>query len=549
LSQLELANSGLAIDRSSNNVFVDQSDHIDEFPGANCNPGGTGPNPAPGGCSPSESFGAGDLTEGAGLAAPSSSHLVYAADSGADSVAVFAPLPAPEVETNGATGVGPTSATLNGHVDPSGPGQVSDCHFEYLAGPINNEVQKLEFEDALEGTFTLTFEGQTTAPIDLAPGGFPEYQVQTALEALPKVGNSNVKVTGPEGGPFEIEFIKRFTQVNVPQLTVDPSQLTPSGASASVTTPFPGNGWEYGISIPCSPPAPLSAPADVSADLSGLDPFTVYRYRLVAARSDSEGLETYGGELSFTPGPTSPPAIGGTAVSAVTPTSAQLHAEVNPMSAPTSYLFDYGPTPQYGQQTSASNSIGEDETDHPVNAGLSGLTPGVVYHFRAVAINVNGVTNGPDQTFATPDEPEVGESAASPVSANGATLGVSISPGFRPTTYHIDYGTTRAYGAVTPQSASIGADNSPHRLSVEISGLAAATTYHYRVVASNEIGTISGPDQTFTTTASPVLPAPPAPRAPKCKRKFVLRHGRCVKKPNRHRHHHHRRHRRRHRHG
>ena len=54
---------------------------------------------------------------------------------------------------------------------------MSDCRFEYLAGPINNEVQKLEFEDAREGTFTLTFEGQTTKPIPLAPGGFPEYYI------------------------------------------------------------------------------------------------------------------------------------------------------------------------------------------------------------------------------------------------------------------------------------------------------------------------------------------------------------------------------------
>ena len=237
----------MAIDRSSNNVFVDQSGHIDEFPAATCDAGGTGPGPRPGGCRPSDSFGAGDLTEGAGLAAPSSSHLVYAADSAADAVAVFAPLPAPEVETNGATGVGPTSATLTGHVDPSGAGQVSDCRFEYLAGPITNEVQKLEFEAAREGTFTLTFEGQTTKPIPLAPGGFPEYYILNALEALPKVGNGNVKVTGPEGGPFTIEFIKRFAQVNVPQLTVDPSNLTPPGAAATVTTPYPGNGWAYGV--------------------------------------------------------------------------------------------------------------------------------------------------------------------------------------------------------------------------------------------------------------------------------------------------------------
>jgi hypothetical protein len=418
---------------------------------------------------------------------------------------------------------------------------VSDCRFEYLAGPIANEVQKVEFDDAREGTFTLTFEGQTTKAIPYAPGGFPEYYIETALEALPKVGDGNVKVTGREGGPFNIEFIKRFAEVDVPQLTVDPSNLTPSGATATVTTPYPGNGWAYGTSIPCSPAVPLSAPTDVSAQLNGLSPFTTYHYRLVAARPDSEGLVSYGRELTFTPGPTSAPVVSETSVSAVTPTSAQLDSEINPMSAPTFYLFDYGPSSQYGQQTPASDPIGEDESDHPVSAAISGLTPGTRYHFRTVAINVNGVTDGPDQTFATPDAPEIGQSAVSAVSVNGATLSLTISPGFRPTTYRIEYGTTRDYGAGTPESASIGADNLPHQLNAAIAGLAPATTYHYRVVASNEIGTTSSPDGTFTTTA-PAAQAPTPPPPLKCKKRFVLRRGHCVKKPRRNRHRRHRRH-------
>ena len=117
-------------------------------------------------------------------------------------------------------------------------------------------------------------------------------------------------------------------------------------------------------------------------------------------------------------------------------------------------------------------------------------------------------------------------------------MSLTISPGFRATTYHIEYGTTRDYGTGTAQSASIGADNSPHQLSVDIPGLAPATTYHYRVVASNEIGTASGPDQTFTTSA-PAAQTPPQPQSPKCKAGFVLRRGQCVRKP--HRHHRHKR--------
>ena len=38
------------------------------------------------------------------------------------------------------------------------------------------------------------------------------------------------------------------------------------------------------------------------------------------------------------------------------------------------------------------------------------------------------------------------------VSPSGASLTLAINPGFRPTTYHIEYGTTRGYGARTPES-------------------------------------------------------------------------------------------------
>jgi hypothetical protein len=41
-------------------------------------------------------------------------------------------------------------------------------------------------------------------------------------------------------------------------------------------------------------------------------------------------------------------------------------------------------------------------TPAPVSAALSGLTPGVTYHYRLVATNADGSTPGPDRTFTTP---------------------------------------------------------------------------------------------------------------------------------------------------
>ena len=69
-----------------------------------------------------------------------------------------------------------------------------------------------------------------------------------------------------------------------------------------------------------------------------------------------------------------------------------------------------------------------------------------------------------------------------------------------------------------------------------VTGLTPGTTYHFRVVAHNEIGTAEGTDETFTTAAAFVLGNPPASI---CKTGFVHRGGKCVKKRKRKHHHHH----------
>jgi hypothetical protein len=162
-----------------------------------------------------------------------------------------------------------------------------------------------------------------------------------------------------------------------------------------------------------------------------------------------------------------------------------------------------------------------------------------------VATNLNGSIAGPDETFSTPDRPAVAAASVSGITPTGATLSARIRPGFRPTTYHFEYGRTAAFGANTPESDSIGADNSVHTASSPVSGLRPGTTYHFRVVATNAIGITDSIEQEFTTA---VQPEPASPKEPtRCRKGFVKRHGKCLKK----KHHRHRARRRaqRHRHG
>jgi len=101
---------------------------------------------------------------------------------------------------------------------------------------------------------------------------------------------------------------------------------------------------------------------------------------------------------------------------------------------------------------------------------------------------------------------------ATGVSTSGATLAGAIDPGGAETTYRFEYGTTTAYGQTTA-TASAGAGSGAVGESAAVSALAAATTYHFRIVAFREgIQVAAGADRTFTTIAPTPLRLTPSVR-------------------------------------
>ncbi len=104
-------------------------------------------------------------------------------------------------------------------------------------------------------------------------------------------------------------------------------------------------------------------------------------------------------------GPVTPvaPAIDATGVSSVTSASAVLGGRINPDLADTRYYFQYGTDTSYGKDAPASPGadIGSGSTDQSVSRQLEGLQEGVTYHYRLVATNSLGTSDGPDQTFTT----------------------------------------------------------------------------------------------------------------------------------------------------
>jgi hypothetical protein len=256
-----------------------------------------------------------------------------------------------------------------------------------------------------------------------------------------------------------------------------------------------------------------------------------YHYRLVATNATGS---TKGPDHTFLTLPPELPVVSGQSSEEVTPTGAKLNATINPGEGETVYVFEYGPDTSYGSATPVSESVGDDTSDHPVSSHLAGLTPGIVYHYRAVAFNYAGTTHGPDQTFTTPDVPRIDSTTTSSVTQTTAHLSSSVSGNASPTNVYFEYGPTTGYGTST-SSAFIGSSLLSASTGADVAGLAAGTTYHFRAVAVNGIGTTTGPDQTLTT----LPPEEPKPEEEKrCKRGFVKRHGKCVRRHrNNHRHH------------
>ncbi len=103
----------------------------------------------------------------------------------------------------------------------------------------------------------------------------------------------------------------------------------------------------------------------------------------------------------------------------------------------------------------------------------------------------------------------VKELAAEEVGVSEAKLGALANPGGIPATYRFEYGTTSAYGQSVPfPEGSVGEGLSAHTVWGAASGLAPGTTYHYRVVVTNELGTAVGPDLTFTTLTAARVACP-----------------------------------------
>jgi hypothetical protein len=196
----------------------------------------------------------------------------------------------------------------------------------------------------------------------------------------------------------------------------------------------------------------------------------------------------------------SPTATTGAATK-VSQTGVVLHGGVNPNGAATGYFFQYGPTPNLGID-SVSRSIGGGTKTVDVARPLGGLTPGTVYYYRIAATSTAGTAFGAILHFSTQGHPPpaVVTGVALNVRKTVATPTGLINANGGATSWQIQYGLTAGYGLQTGILPLTPVTATPLPVSAELSGLAPATLFHYRIVAVPAVGPVAyGGDATFFT--------------------------------------------------
>ncbi len=153
-----------------------------------------------------------------------------------------------------------------------------------------------------------------------------------------------------------------------------------------------------------------------------------------------------------------------------------------------------------GDPVTDDNKISTNGSSTLFTGTMTGLDPNTTYYVRAWATNGVGTGYGQSVTFKTEgDNPVITVLNVTGLSTVSATINMKVNPGYLATTYRILWGTGTDYGnTFVPQENNFegGSDVS---ISSELTGLAPGTTYHYRIEATNELGSTQSVDNTFRT--------------------------------------------------
>jgi phosphodiesterase/alkaline phosphatase D-like protein len=421
---------------------------------------------------------------------------VYLADAGLAVVDRFgADMVVPDVKTGkvAKTTLTRTTAVLSGTIN--GDGIAAQYSFQYGETPA---LGSQTLSNSSGGTGEASVSAEVTG---LEAGTTYYYRIVGENENGANVGIVRSFQTFPAVEELETGPIKELEPESV-RLT---GTLSPGGIDTRYYFQW-GATSAYGNTTPAPPGTDAgsgTSTIEAATLLTGLSANTLYHYRLVG-ENEQYGA-TYGQDRTFTT--SGPPSISYEPPSEITQTEATIHAQVTPDQLQTTYRFQYGQSTAYEEETPVGGeAIGSGQVPVARWANLTGLKVGTTYHYRVLAENQAGITDGPDQTFTTVPPAPVEATYATNVGATEATLHARINPLGNDTRYYFQYGTQSCQaspGACTntpaPPGEDIGEGSEPVARDVQITGLQPDTTYHFRVLDSNTLGETEGLGHTFTT--------------------------------------------------
>lgn len=421
--------SGIAIDQSDGSVYVADggNSRVEKFD-------------ASGGYL--SQFGAGGSGDGQfaqmqGLAVDPTDRSVYVADGGNNRVEKFDSTGA-YVSQFGTAGSGDGQLSFPTRVTVDSTGLV------YVLDSGNARVERYTSAGAFDTHFA-TSQITTPAEIAIGPGNdhlyvaqwAPDFSEQRVIE-LDNAGNlidthgvgsgatnasglalnaGSQRIYLADGFNARVFIMDDLTPPTVTLGSVGNIQRNSADLSGTVNpNGAPDVSWHFEISSDDVNWSPTDGDQDagsgtsdvpVNTTASGLIPNTTYYVRLVAHHTYNAPVIS--SETQFTTALPLPPDVTTEPANDLSTTHATLRGVLNPNQGPTTYSFEYGTTTSYGTTVPVGgapdpNFFARTEPIELVQR-INGLTPGVTYHYRMVASNAGGTTDGADQTFTTTTPP------------------------------------------------------------------------------------------------------------------------------------------------
>lgn len=405
----------------------------------------------------------------------------------------------PTVTTNDATDVAMTSAKLWGYLSDDG-GEPCTVRFEY--GTTTDYGSYTAQQPSVESGTDFS-----DVPSDLSRGTLYHFRARAANSNSTATGADKTFLTHPNrptslsitsGEDYNtLSWTKGAgaNQTYAYYSTDTYPQVTVTGTAGSEMVESDGTEIYTGT----------SATYNHTALVSG----TTYYYTLVS-RVDDGGYTRYSTSAVqdySTPEALTTPSVRTDYATSIGNTTATLNGYLEDMGNYDScnVSFDYYADGGAAWGESTSNITKSSEGSY--SDDLTGLANATMYHYRATATNSAGTTEGFSVSFTTGGEaaPAMTTLSERDVTMNEATLrGEVTSDGGSDVSAWFEYGTT--------EDCNDGSSPTEHGLLTgdtlvwTASGLSESTTYYYRIVGENDVGTAYA-DAGNLTTAGPTKPS------------------------------------------